>query len=61
MVDLEKMTLNKANTINQRFETAHERAFPKRGESNYRISPDLLREYLDVQWWLQYQHKMGRI
>lgn len=33
----------------QRYEWAHDKAFPPRGESNYIIPHYILREYLDVK------------
>jgi hypothetical protein len=32
----------------QRYEWAHERAFPERGQSNYRIPFQVMRDYLDT-------------
>jgi hypothetical protein len=33
----------------QRYEWAHERAFPERGQSNYRIPFQVMRDYLDTK------------
>lgn len=36
-----------------RYWAAHEKAFPKRGESNYTIPHEVLRDFLDAQWELR--------